>query len=343
MPVANNDETDVLPDEYINAFGEDSAAPAQQTDDDAFGISTPDEEAAVAQVEGAEPGDGEAAEPAAAAEVKVEGVESQEEIAAAAEPVAAAAPESDDDDEAGMTAKEIQRRRSWEGRLRKQEEALKELAADLKAKSATTTDPDAVQAAADATPAEQAAATEIAEGLKDGTMTAEDAKKRITDDFGEEFVSMISTLVATEAAKIAGQEVTKSVTKLSEEVKQITSHIADADERAHFEAIAKAVPDFFDLTKSPEWTTYLATADDTTKRVAANGNTQEVIAMMAKFKEATKPAAKPAASAQVEEEPEEDPALAAAEGVRSGAMRLPAEPKSKDDYEGAWAEADAQA
>lgn len=336
MTTANQDDTQVMPDEYKNAFDEVAGASTTVSDDDAMGISTPGEEAAVAAEEAGESTPQEVAEGESQAN---DGTKAEQNVATETATTEAVADAEDEDDEAGMTPKELQRKRSWEGRLRKMEADLKVVADQNKAKPVEETLAAAVVSAETGADADQQqAAEELVEGLQDGSITADAAMKQLTEDFGEEFVKMVSAVVAKAATDIAGKTVADKVKQVSDEVKQITSHIADADERRHFETIAAAVPDFFEQVKAPAFAAFVEAADADTKRIASQGSAKEVIAMMKKFEAASKPAvAKPVVK--------EDPALAAAEGVRSGAMRLPDQPSKtgNDDFEGAWAEAAKQA
>lgn len=331
MSVAFKDETEQLPDEFKDAFNEHSAEVHQPSDDDAMGISTPAEETAVAKVEGEEEGAEGAKEAAEPADTAPETVENEPASEAAKEPV-------EEDEDAGLSPKELQRKKSQEGRLRKMEADLQSLSEQGKAREIAQA---VVKAEAKADPDQQQAAEEIVEGLEDGSLSADAALKQLTEDFGEDFVRMVSAVVAKTATEIAGKKVSEGVQKVSDEVKQITSQISDANEQKHFEAIATAVPDFFDLVKSPGFQTYLESANDDIKSVASKGTTKQVIAMMKDYKTASEPAApKPAAAKPaVKQAAKEDPAMSAAEGVRSGATRLPEQPAQKDDFEGAWAEA----
>ena len=314
------EEENVLPDEFMSAFNEGEAG-------DKLGISAPAEETAVAAVEGSEV-DKEG-------ELPTEPVEQGDAPVAAAEAVKAEAlPADDEDDEAGMSAKELNRKRTYEGRMRKMEENLQALA-DQKKKPAGEADPGADPTANmdDPEDATKSKAADVIEQLQEGSISADEATKQLTEDFGEDFVKMIAALVDKKATEIAGKTVADGVQKVSEEVKQINSSIADKEERKHFETITDAVPEFYDQVKSPAFSAFVEAGDDKIKQAAKNGNAKDVIALMKKFAAAT---AKPVAAPEVE-----DPALSAATGVRSGAMRLPETPSnaSKDDFEGAWAEA----
>ena len=161
MTTANQDQTEVMPDEYKDAFNEVAGPGSSISDDDAMGISTPASEAAVAAVEGEEvpvdPAATEATDPNAPAET-VQNVAT--ETAADALPVAG----DDADDEADMTPRELQRKRSWEGRLKKMESDLKAVADQNKARPAEEVLAAAVESAEPgADPVQQQAADEQAD------------------------------------------------------------------------------------------------------------------------------------------------------------------------------------
>lgn len=318
-----NEDDNILPDEFMNAFNEDGAG-------DNLGVSEPGQEAALAAVEGAETpdeGDKTDALPTEAVEQK-DAPESNSEAAVAA-PVA-----EEEDDEAGMSAKEIQRKRTFEGRMRKLEDDLKAVASQKKA-AAGEVDPgaDPTDGLDAKSGGDKSSAAEVIEQLQDGSISADEATKQLTEDFGEEFVKMIAALVDKKATEIAGKTVADGFRKVSDEVKEINSQIADKEERRHFEAITDAFPDFYAQVKSPEFSAFVQAGDDKVQQAAKAGSAKDVIALMKKF---TAASVKTVAAPEVE-----DPALSAAAGVRSGAMRLPETPGSshKDDFEGAWAEA----
>ena len=218
--------------------------------------------------------------------------------------------------------------------MRKMEENLQALADQKKkpvAASGSAAEPIAGPDDADDMATTKAA--DVIEQLQDGSITADEATKQLTEDFGEDFVKMIAALVDKKATEIAGKTVADGVQKVSEEVKQINSSIADKEERKHFETITDAIPEFYDQVKSPEFSAFVEAGDEKVKQAAQAGSAKDVIALMKKFAAAS---VKPGAAPEVE-----DPALSAAAGVRSGAMRLPDTPgnANQDDFEGAWAEA----
>lgn len=322
------DQEEALPDEYKDAFAEVAGPDKAVSEDDAMGISTPAEESAVAAVEASEAPAEAASEGAESTQVQQEGIQNS---AAENTPHEPAPGPADGEGEEVVSEKELQRRRTYEGRMRKLEENLQALADQSKSKQDTAT--DQLAAAVDSQAPGDTLAADVVAQLEDGSLSPDAAMRQLEEDFGPDFVKMISVVVANKAAEIAGKTVADVVKPMTEEVKQITSAIADEKERKHFETIASAVPDFFEQVKTPAFTQFLEKADEATKRIAANGTAKEVISMMKSFTAANAPA-EPVAK------PKDDPALAAAEGVRSGSVRLPDKPgAAANDFEAAWAEA----
>lgn len=227
----------------------------------------------------------------------------------------------------GDAAKEAQRLRSWEGRLRKME-------AELKAKGAPEVDAiedvaEKMEAKGDEAKAESV--EELADQVKAGTKTAEQAARELADNFGEEFVSMIEMIASSVAERTGSKLVDEKIARVSQDVNDVIGHIADAETRKHFETIASAVPDFQDIAASEDFVNFTK-SDPKKDQTAQGGSAQEVIALLKEFKAQRQGAAEPTAK-------QEDPAMDAAEGIRSSGMVLPKEPVMADDYASAWEEA----
>ena len=321
---------------FTSSFDEDFSRP-EPTEDETFGLNVE----AAAAADGGTPAESTGAETdpphdGDAAVVVVADGEALEEAAgeASAEASAAAASESASQENADADAgdeptdpKEIQRKKSWEGRLRAEEKRLKELAAELEAKKGgaaaapgTPTEPEVpdaddssaapsadAQATADAL--EQVAATtedagtaqradELAEAVEDGSMSPEQAMKILSEDFGEDFVKMIRAIAGAEGRTAA----TKEVGALRGDVEGVISTIADSKTREHFEAIAEAHPDFNDVGQSEAFKAWAA-EDPARSQIANGGSARQIIRMLNEFK-----AAAPAAPA-----PADDPAPPAAD------------------------------
>lgn len=256
----------------------------------------------------------------------------------------AVADEAAANEEPVVDDKEGQRLKSWEGRLRKMEAEL-----NAKKQSGPESAADAIEKAG-----EQAdssgntelgdAARDAAEQVEDGTMTAAQAVKQLSEDFGDEFVKLIETLVSAKAAEVGKKAASESVGQVDKRVQDIISHIADEGERTHFERIANAVPDFDDIRQSPKFAEFVASGGATRQAVADGGGTKDVIKLLKEFK-AQEQAAQDAAAktAPAKPKPVDEASADAAAGVRSsGSVSLPAEPADANDFEGAWNEASAR-
>ena len=343
--------------EYQDAFNEPEIAPSDVSDDEAFGLNVPDETPAdetvtidtddtmKTQAEGAmEAAEGEGNQPPAEGEQPAPEGDGQE-VMAAEEAVTEEAPaeqESMSDDEP-TDPKEIQRKKSWEGRLRKREEELAALAAELEAKKAAPAAPAEPMIVDDATDSSREKAVEAVEdaieAVEDGEMTPEQAMKTLSEDFGPEFAKMLKVLMKA--------EVSSEVSKVAGDVDSLIEAIKDDKARSHFEAIADKHPDFHELGASDEMKAYLDGMSDEDRQAAMQvvegGSTRQVIKFLDKFKEwqaANQPA--PAAETEAEQPSmedsaqQDDAAMDAAEGVRSTGLRLPTQPGRSDDYESAW-------
>lgn len=326
MSIETDQNDKDLQAQYNAAFNEDQPAPAEQSDDDAFGIAPPEE--AVAAAEAAEPaGDdgaaGESAETAAAATPAVS--DDDQNVSAATEEV---------DD-----PKEVQRLKSWEGRLKKLEAELKAKAPVAESAAVEALEETSEQAEGVGNDALSEAAEKVADQVEDGTLTVDQAMKQLTEDFGEDFVKMIEAIASAKAGEVGG----KAATAIKGEVDSIVSHIADADERAHFAKIAQAFPDFNDVRQSPDFQAF-AQSTPALQQAAKGGSADEVIKLIKDFKASQAPAAAaatpPAPAPEAVKAGQADPEGAdAAAGVRSGGLRLPATPADASDYASAWEEA----
>ena len=232
-------------------------------------------------------------------------------------------------------AKETQRLKSWEGRLRAMEARLKaaepgptgdgEQAAGeaLEQVAESTADPELEQAA-----------EQMAEAVESGEMTASQAMKQLAEDFGEDFVRMIEVVASAKAREAGERIVGEKVGELSKTVDQIIDNLVDDKSRAHFKAIADKHPDFNDVGQSPEFKSYIESLPEAERadaqRVASGGSSEEVIKLLDGYK-----ASKTQAPSQGDTPSDE--AMDAAEGVRSSGLVLPEVPEpAPDDYEGAW-------
>lgn len=315
---------------YAAAFDEDMQPSAEASEDEAFGLTPPAEDAA-ASSDNATDG-----EPAAVALVIADGdamkEDAQQEMAEATADEASAQPGQED--EGPLDPKEEQRRKSWEGRLRAREEELARREAELgkagkPADESAEQPADAIEQAAEKLEQdgdmEGAEAVEkVADKVESGELTAEAAMKILAEDFGPEFVKMIE-VIAAQKAEAAGRMIAEKATgELSKSVQNIIEDIEDSRARAHFEAIAEKHPDFNVVASSPEFAEF-AKGYPEGQQIAEAGNARQIIKMLSDFK---------ASGQKAEAEP--DPAVDAAEGVRSKGLRLPEQPAKADGYEDAW-------
>lgn len=320
MPMMNDDVTQDERD-YMAAFEADMGGSQADESPEVGGIVA----------EGGQDGGGvpsgdavsvEAKEPAAAVEAAPQGEEATGD---------AAAPAGEVD-----IAKETQRLKSWEGRLRAMEAKLKGSSPEAAADGGEQAAGEALEEVAESTsnPELEEAAEQMAEAVESGEMTAAQAMKQLAEDFGEDFVKMIEA-VATAKAREAGEKVIgEKVGELSKTVDQIIDNLVDDRSRAHFKAIADKHPDFNDVGQSPEFKSYIESLPEAERaeaqRVAAGGSSEEVVKLLDGYK-ASK------AQAPSQEDTPSDDAMDAAEGVRSSGLVLPEVPEpASDDYEGAW-------
>lgn len=246
----------------------------------------------------------------------------------AAEPVADAADDGAEDEP--IDEKELQRKRSWEGRLRAREAELKQKEDAMKG-SHPAEKQDANAEAPTAEKAEEAMEQAV-DQLESGD-SAEAVMKQLAEDFGDDFASKLSSLIRHEAKRIAQEEAKSTVGQVSKTVEDMMTNIRDEKTRAHFEAIADRHPDFLDVAGGDAMQAYLDSLDEQAKtqaqKVVDAGSAREVIKLLDAVK-AYKP--------QATEPDVVDEVMAdAAEGVRSRGLSLPEKPKG-NSYEDAWNE-----
>lgn len=357
--------------DFADAFNAETPARAEPTEDEAFGLDIKSADQAPADVKSEEPAQGledKAADgqPVEAVVVVADGDAMQEAAGeAAAEATAAEASESqsqENADDEPTDPKEIQRKKSWEGRLKAEEARLAKVREELEAKAAAAGKPaeeaagDALEEVADqaqaAGDAEMASKVEqVADKVEDGEISVEEAMTTLSQDFGEPFVKMITAIAKSVARETAGGEIGEIKQKTSD----IIDHLKSTAAKVHFGAIQAAHPDFVEISEDPafqEW----RDADAERSRIASSGTADEINAMLTQWKDqaggsadpaaeevavagAESPAGEPAADspemAVVDDAPSDDD-IDAAEGVRSAGMQLPEEPST--DYAGAWQE-----
>lgn len=232
--------------------------------------------------------------------------------------------------------KEEQRRRSWEGRLRAREEELARREAALKggqggegneqASEAIEKGAESLEEKGDMAGAKRV--EDLAEKVESGEVSAKEAMATLANDFGEEFVKMITTIAANEARN-AGKQIAESATgDLRQSVEALIEDIVDDKQRSHFETIADAHPDFNDIAQTPEFAEF-AKSYPNGEQIADSGSARQIVKMLGEFKKT------------LNKEPEqaaENPAVDAAEGVRSAGIRIPQPPTKSEGFEAAWNE-----
>lgn len=287
---------DEVADETKDAVVSDAAAEGEQESPDVAMVIDPAE----AVAGGDQPAEG--------------GEVATEEAQAEGEPVAEeqaemASPEGDVDD-GQVSPEDLQRQKSWEGRLRKREEELA-----------------AREAAVGNAPQEEV--------IDDGEIS--DIKQRLSDDFGDEFVGMISKLAAYEAQKLAAGTIDSAINPINETISKAISDVQEAFRNQHFSAIAEAHEDFSEIVASEEFGNFIETLPEADKAnaiaVIDSGSPKQVIALLSQYKDSL------AGEATATEDDLAD-ALDAAGGVRGSApVTLPSRAPVGDDdeYKSAWA------
>lgn len=298
--------------EFDSAYGADDAqAGPAQTDDDAFGL-TP--EVAVAEED-----DGIPNSPEEATEVM------PEEDTTKADPAM--------DAMHAEVAREMQRLKSWEGRLKVLEAKLK--AVGPPEPDADEADPSMMDGAAES--GMQDDAQDMADKIK--AMGPDEAMQALTDDFGEDFAKMLSTVIDAKVAQASSS--------MSQSVDEIINDIVDSKAKMHFETIADRHPDFMDVSRSPEFTAFISAMPDAgqaeSRRVVDSGTAREICKMLDAFKAAVQQTAvdetQKATDNKMDNKMDNNSAdMDAAEGVRSSGMRLPVQPGASKDYSAAWEE-----
>lgn len=305
------EDTD-LEREYAAAFDDDMRPAGLDIDDEG------DEEQGQAPVQSAAP----EAEPGQSGG----GDAGQQPVAVAlnTEPEQPAAAPAQEEDE---LEKKRQQLKSWEGRLKARE-------AELKAKAGGEETSDKLEnvaenAAAGGNQALADAANAAAEAVEAGEISAEEAMKQLSEDFGEDFVKMVTAVVRVAARK--------EIEPVAKTVDEVVGNLNSREAREHFKAIAEKHPDFQEVGKSGEFTSFLnslpADQKAEAERIRAKGSADEVIALIDAYKQASKPKAAPAPADTRRAEDD----MESMEGVRSGGVRLPEKP-TRDDFEGAWSD-----
>lgn len=329
MPINDDEMSNSAQDQYNAAFEEGPPESAEPSEDDAFGI-TPPEEALEMAAEGAPMAMTDApAVPEVGAQGTASSASSAEEASESGQNEAGEAADDQPTD-----PKELQRMKSWEGRLKKLEAELKAQAPHVEPAAAKALEEVGEQAEDSGNEPLGEAAEQVAEQVESGALSVAQAMRQLTEDFGEDFVKMIEAIASAKAGEVGGQ----AASSMRGDVDAIVSHIQNGAEKAHFKAIASAYPDFNELRQDPAFATFTASQPEMA-RIAQGGSADEVIGLIKQFKAQASPAAASAPAAPAAEMAADPEGADAAAGVRSGGLRLPAQPADSSDYEGAFDEA----
>lgn len=233
------------------------------------------------------------------------------------------------DEEPFDLEKEKQRLRSWEGRLKVRERELSAIAAEPM-DSAPDGDDEPTDSGIDA---EEGG--EMTDESPESTL--ESAITQLSSDFGEDFVGQIKAIAMAAAREIAAQMVGEGTQSVQAQVAEIINDITDVKSRSHFREIKRVHPDFYEVSHSPAFAEWLRALPEDERAqavdVAEMGDTDDVIALLERFKQAGQ------AAPSQEVAPVDSGALDAAEGVPSaGGLRLPMQPPNSQNYQDAWAE-----
>lgn len=308
-------QVDAADDEFANAYKEDPKAPPAQSDDDAFGLNLD----AVVQAED----DGIPNNPEEATEAEPDAPEA---VNAETEPAAQA-------NEAVLTpadlAREVQRLKSWEGRLKARESEQRAGETVAASTEGAPTDPGANGTEPSI---EKVAEAEI---QKLQGLSPEDALQTLAADFGDEFTNLLNAIIDA--------KVSKAVHGMNQSVDEIINDIQDSKARHHFETVVTRHPDFNDIADSEDFKAFIEALPDQDKaeanRIVEVGSAAEICKLLDVYKGQKKsaPAEVPTAAAATPAQ-EDTEGMDAAEGVRSTGMRLPTQPAASTDYGAAWDE-----
>lgn len=299
-------------DEYSRAFRGEEEAPAMMSEDAADGAAEAPAVAVVidpaAAVDESEVGmdANEAADPAEAGMAEGEGM--ADEMAGTDTEELPMMEEGAEMAEGEMSPEDVQRQKSWEGRLRKREEELA---------------------------AREAALSEAPAAAVDGDIA--EIRQRLAEDFGEEFVTMITAIAASEAKKLAETDFSERVGSISQTIDSLIRDTREAFNAMHFGAIAEAHEDFQEVAESEAfraWIDGMPEADKArAEAIVQGGSTGQIIKLLSDYKAHAK--------ASEESGAMDDLAMDAAAGVRSSSpVRLPSRSPvgADEEYKAAWSQ-----
>lgn len=209
------------------------------------------------------------------------------------------------------TPEERQRRKSWEGRLRKREEELRAREQEILAMQQQRQD------------SQKAPADEIDEDDPEW--------QQLVEDLGEDLALRVRKQAQSVTHKAMQSELDKVRQEMQQQLAPLNQQQQEVQTQQHVRAITEKHPDAFDLVKNgdiqawvDEQPTYLQPAY---KQVIEQGDSESVVAMLDEFKRAKRPTTK-----QTKAPPDQ-----AVKSRRSGRVRTTA--TAKDDFDAAWDEA----
>jgi hypothetical protein len=344
MAIVSEEQAKKDADEFASGFGDEW----NQTDESDFvdgggeAVGTPEAGSVVAEGEAPEQGAASeemAAEPVAdepAPEMAAEGAASETPEPVPAEPSDEGAP-VDQPEEGSATGEmndvppeDMQRFKSWEGRLKKREAELAAREAALQRKSGGEMESPAEEAAeggqvelmisdgggqADAEAATMSDHNEptLAELLEEGR-----------NDFGDRFILMVTKAAEEGARKIVEEMLGSKLGETEASVKALMDRIDAADQGEHMEYISDMHPDVADVVESDEFKQWIADKPEM-QACCEHGTKRAVVKMLNKFKEARK-------------EANNDEAIDDLVAVQSSGVVIPETKKGGDSFEAAWNE-----
>lgn len=361
--MATKDEMTQDERDFAAAWGGDDAKPAEAVKTSSTGAEGAAAEPAVSEVQGGGAKQGADAGGADAGASAADAAAADDKDGQAAEPGAAMADggaAAGGADEGPTDPKDVQRQKSWEGRLNKREQELAAREAKLKeAEAKMNKDPEAgsealeqVAEQAEASGNEQMAeaAEEAAEQVEAGKISPKEAMDRLKADWGDEFIDMMTTLVRDiarqEADLVSDGKVKEGLGSLEKRTMDGFRSIGERHMMLHREKIEDAIPGYEKLVDSEGFGAFKANYPDGEK-IAEGGTARQIIKMLKAFQESQGDGTSDAGKDQIDRDADQavaqaqpsEAAIDAAAGVRSGAARVPEAPQQSQDYAGAWAEA----
>lgn len=240
-----------------------------------------------------------------------------------------------------LSPQDIQRQKSWEGRLKAMESQMKAKKSELDAREAelnrrqnSYTEGDEANADLHMKDNQREAAEETMAAVEAGKISSDDAIRVLSEDFGQDFADLMLTLIEAKASEVADRLTNDRFAPMKKTVDDLVGNIVDDRTRSHFEHISEKHPDFMELAQSPAFNAYVSSLPPeqraAAEQVVTKGRARDVVKLLDQFKASQKSG---------ESNPEnvvDKHALDAAEGVRSRGLKLPEKPALSDDYESAW-------